>query len=150
MGTEPIIPYAATPEALARLCPDLQNWPQSWRAESSDIALGERIVTFIKPFLLHLLGQDLATKTLRRHRDHLWMLGGEIIRRAYEDPKIRGQSVNKILLQLIDDEGGPLLWPQLSEQQQEAFDATCRKLHRFLNTGAEKLRRPAKTTHRFR
>lgn len=126
---------------MAKLCPDLQNWPQSWHYEPSDIALGQRIVTFIKPFLLHLLGQHLATKTLRRHRDHLWMLGGEIIRRRHEDSNLRRISIENILLHLVNDEGGPLIWPRLSEQQQEAFDATCRKLYRFLNTSAEQLRR---------
>lgn len=150
LGTEPIIPYAATPEALAKLCPDLQNWPQSWCIESPDIALGEHIVTFIKPFLLHLLGQDLATKTLRRHRDHLWMLGGEIIRRRHEDSTLRRISIENILLHLLSDEGGPLIWPRLSEEQQEAFDATCRKLHRFLYARAKKPRGPEKMTHKFR
>ena len=150
LGTEPIIPYAATPEALAKLCPDLQNWPQSWCVEPSDIALGERIITFIKPFLLHLLDQDLATKTLRRHRDHLWMLGGETIRRRQDDFTLRRISIENTVLLLLSDEGGPLIWPRLSEQQQEAFDATCRKLHRFLYTRADKPRGPEKTTHKFR
>src|SRR5665213_4486444 len=76
-------PSIATADALAKLCADLQDWPQRWRGEASDAALGERIIECFKPFLLHLLGQDLATTTLRRHRDHLWMLGGEIIPVSY-------------------------------------------------------------------
>ena len=149
-GIAPIIACLAPHDALAKLCPDLQDWPQSWRCEPSDIALGQRIVTFIKPFLLHLLGQDLATKTLRRHRDHLWMLGGEIIRRRHENSTLRRIAIENVLLHLLNDAGGPLIWPRLSEQQQDAFDATCRKLYRFLNTSANKPRRTAKTTHEFR
>src|SRR5438552_1863099 len=82
VGEAPII---ATADALANLCPDLQDWPQRWRGEASDVALGERILECFKPFLLQLLGKGLATTTLRRHRDHLWMLGGEIIRRCYDE-----------------------------------------------------------------
>ena len=122
---------------MAKICPDFESWPQRWRYEPSDLALGERILACFRPFLLQLLGQGLATKTLRRHRDHLWMLGGEIIRRLHEEPTLQRTSVKTLLLQLIDDECGPLIWPRISEQQQNAFDATCRKLHQFLTTNPE-------------
>jgi hypothetical protein len=126
------MPPAATAEALTKLCPDLESWPQRWRYQDSDIAVGERIVERFTPFLLHLLGQGLATGTLERHRDHLWMLGGEIIRRLHQESSLRRKSINAVILQLIDDECGPLIWPRITEQQQNSFDATCRKLHRFL------------------
>ena len=125
------MPSAAT-EALAKLCPDLASWPQRWHYEDSDIAPGERIVECFTPFLLYLLGQGLATRTLQRHRDHLWMLGGEIIRRLHEQPALRRKSVKTVILQLVDDECGPLIWPRITEQQQNSFDATCRKLYQFL------------------
>jgi hypothetical protein len=68
----PIMPGAVATEALERLCPDLDSWPRRWRGEGSDIAVGERIVAeCLTPFLLHLLGQGLAARTLKRHRDHL-------------------------------------------------------------------------------
>ncbi|XXG31411.1 MAG: hypothetical protein WJ306_02100 [Ferrovum myxofaciens] len=54
----------------------------------SDLAPGHLVVEFFKPFLLHLLARNLAASTLRRHRDHLWMLGGEVIRRRQEDPHL--------------------------------------------------------------
>ena len=122
----------AAADALANLCPDLEEWPQRWAGEPSDLALGKRILACFRPFLLHLLGQGLARPTLRRHRDHLWMLGGEIIRRCYDEPELRHRSAAKILLRFIDDDCGPLIWPKISEQQQNAFDATCRKLYQFL------------------
>lgn len=128
----PIMPPVAAAEALTQLCPDLESWPQRWRAQDCDIAFGERIVECFKPFLLHLLDQGLARKTLTRHRDHLWMLGGEVIRRLQEEPAWLRQPIQTVLLQLIDDECGPLIWPSITEQQQNSFDATCRKLHQFL------------------
>jgi hypothetical protein len=35
-------------------------------------------------------------------------------------------------MQMIDDEGGPLIWPRISETEQKALDTTSRKLYRFL------------------
>ncbi len=32
-----------------------------------------------------LLEKNLSIKTLRRHRDHIWCLGGELIRTRYGD-----------------------------------------------------------------
>lgn len=130
----PIMPRAAHAEALAQLCPDLESWPQRWRYEDSDIALGERLVECFTPFLLYLLEQGLAAKTLTRHRDHLWMLGGEIVRRLHEEPRLRSRSITKVLLQFMDPECGPLIWPRITQQQQDSFDATCRKLYQFLTT----------------
>lgn len=74
-----------------------------------------------------------ATKTLHRHRDNLWLLGGELIRRRYDDPKLKKLSVAKAMDALIEEEGGPLIYPHITEAEQTAFDATCRKLHKFLN-----------------
>ncbi len=128
----PIIPRPLAEESLTTLCPDLQQWPQRWQGEPSDIAPGERLVECFTAFLLHLLRQGLATKTLRRHRDHLWMLGGEIIRRRYEDPALKPKSAHDLVLQFTDDECGPLIWPRITESQQDSFDATCRKLRQFL------------------
>jgi hypothetical protein len=128
----PIMPASAPDPALESLCPDLERWPQSWRYEELDIAYGERIVECFKPFLLDLIEQALTPKTFKRHRDHLWMLGGEIIRRVNEEPTLRRKSIEALLLDLIDDECGPLIWPKITEQQQNSFDATCRKLYQFM------------------
>ncbi len=136
-----IIPAADPGEELADLCQDLDHWPHSWRYDDSDLTFGRQLVECFTPFLLHLLARRLARKTLLRHRDHLWMLGGEIVRRSREDPKLRCQSIHQTLFQFIDDDCGPLLWPSVSEPQQNAFDATCRKLHKFLTTGHKTARR---------
>ena len=127
------MPTAAA-AALAQYCPDLQQWPERWQYEERDIAVGQRIVEFFKPFLLHMIGEKLATKTLHRHRDHLWMLGGELIQRRYDDSQLKTMSVEKAIVLLIQADEGPLIWPSITEAQQESFDATCRKLYKFLNS----------------
>lgn len=126
-----IIAHTVSAQALASYCPDLDNWAESWLFEERDLAPGQRIVEFFKPFLLHLLTQGLASKTVRRHYDHLWMLGGEVIRRRQEDPHLRRLPVEKVTFALLEEDGGPLIWPRISESQQDSFDATCRKLYRF-------------------
>ena len=120
--------------ALAKYCPDLEQWPARWQIDEHDIAAGQRIVEFLTPFLLHLLGEALATKTLHRHRDHLWLLGGELIRRRYDDRKLKKMPVGQAIAELIEEEGGPLIWPRITEAEQNSFDATCRKLYKFLNS----------------
>ncbi|MBP0632921.1 MULTISPECIES: hypothetical protein [unclassified Cupriavidus] len=60
------------------------------------------------------------------------MLGGEIIRRRHEDSDLVSLVTETLLLQMIDDEGGPLIWPRITETEQKAFDTTSRKLYRYL------------------
>lgn len=121
-------------QALLDYCPDIEEWPKRWSYEEGDLAPGCCIVEFFKPFLLYLLAKKLATSTLRRHRDHLWMLGGEVIRRRQEDPCLCRQPVEKVTFDLLEEDGGPLIWPRITEQEQDSFDASCRKFYRFLTT----------------
>ena len=137
MGKVEIVADKDAVHALLDYCPDIENWPKSWSYEESDLAPGRLIVEFFKPFLLHLLAKNLATSTLRRHRDHLWMLGGEVIRRRQEDPKLCRLPVEKATFELLEEDGGPLIWPRITEQQQDSFDASCRKLYRFLSTAPD-------------
>jgi hypothetical protein len=99
-----------------------------------DVAPGEKLVGYFRPFLEHLVrSTDLSPKTIQRHVDHLWVLGGEIIRDLREDPSLRKKNIEQVLLNVIDEEGGPLMYGVSSEQQQRSFDTTCRKLHRFFS-----------------
>ena len=118
---------------LAQYCPDLQTWPERWQFDEPDIAAGYDIVTCFKPFLLDLLGQGLAPKTLRRHRDYLWLLGGELIRERYENRRLKKMPALQAIAALIGEDGGPLIYPRIAEAEQDSFDATCRKLYKFLN-----------------
>jgi len=126
----PIIPLGRS--ALDSVCPDLAKWPELWKIENSDVVVGQRIIEFLEPFLTELSRQGLADKTLARHCDHLEMLGGELIRRRQAEPDLAKQGVEDLLLTLIEEDGGPLLWPRISETAQRSFDATYRKLYRFL------------------
>lgn len=129
----PILPL--TPQDAQRLrqaCPDLDTWPQRWHFNEPDIAIGQQIVAALTPFLLSLLDQGLARRTVSRHRDNLWLLGGEILRRRYEDDELAAMTVPQALKALVADDGGPLIYPSISDAEQDSLDATCRKLHQFL------------------
>ena len=121
-----------TRSANSQACPDLDEWPRTWHVEPADIAIGQQMIAVITPFLLHLLDLGLAKATVRRHRDNLWALGGELVRRRYDDDDLARLDIKDAVQQLIDDEGGPLIYPSISESEQNSLDATCRKLYRFM------------------
>ena len=90
------------------------------------------MVDCFKPFLRHLQNSQLSRKTLRKHRDNLWALGGEIISDLHMTPGCRKQPIEEVVFAALDEEGGPLLSHGQSEAEQRSFDTTCRKLRRFL------------------
>lgn len=98
--------------------------------------MGQQIVEVLTPFLMHLLDRGLAKATVRRHRDNLWTLGGELIRCRYDDEALARKDVRDALQHLIEGDGGPLMWPRITELEQHSLDATCRKLHRFWHESA--------------
>ena len=99
-----------------------------------DLLPGEKLVACFRPFLEALAASDLSPKVIQKHVDNVWSLGGEIIRSLNETPSLRKQSIEQILADRIDDEGGPLVFPLESEESlQRSLDSTCRKLHRFLS-----------------
>ena len=70
-------------------CKDLAEWPRSWMGLPEDLVPGEKMVVYFRPFLEHLVGLGLSRKTMRKHVDNLWVLGGEIIRDLHETPALR-------------------------------------------------------------
>ena len=92
--------------------------------EARDLAPGQQLVDAFRPFLRHLQALTLSSRTLRKHRDNLWLLGGEIISRLYETPRLRKRPMLHIVSEVVDDEGGPLISRGSTEEQQLSFDAT--------------------------
>jgi hypothetical protein len=105
--------------------------------EERDLSPGQQMVECFKPFLRHLLKSGLSRKTLRQHRDNLWLLGGELILDLHEVPRLRKQPMDQVVRATLDDQGGPLISSGASEVQQRSFDMACRKLYRFLDRETE-------------
>ena len=110
---------------------DLDTWPASWMGVKQDLPLGEQLLARFRPFIAHLASSRLSPKTIRKHVTNLWLLGGEIIRDLNDDPSLRKVSPDRLLRTALHSDGGPLIHNGL-EHEQRSFDATCRKLYRFL------------------
>lgn len=100
--------------------------------DERDLVPGQKIIECFLPFLVHLAGSGLTKKTIQKHVDNLWALGGDIIRDLQETPKLRNKPVHELITTIIED-GGPLLYHADSDEQQRSFEATCRKLCRYLH-----------------
>jgi hypothetical protein len=74
-----------------------------------DLPPGETLVICFRPFLEYLASSELSPKTIPKHVDNLWLLGGEIIRDLHPTPSLRNVPVERLLSDLIED-GGPLLY----------------------------------------
>ena len=126
---------AAVRHGLEHYCRDLKGWPQSWMGLEKDLPPGEQLIAFFRPFLEHLASSSLSPKTIQKHVDNMWALGGEFIRELNYDPPLRKKPVEQVLLKMLQY-GGPMLYHG-GEDEQRSFDATCRKFKRFLNETAQ-------------
>src|SRR6202011_4347450 len=108
--------WAPSSDASA-YCRDLDNWPRSWMGLEKDLPPGEELVACLRPFIEHLASSNLSPKTIRRHVDNLWMLGGEIIRDLHYDPSLRKVAVERILRDVVYEDGGPLVHNGSEEEQ---------------------------------
>jgi hypothetical protein len=114
---------------------DLNEWPRTWMGFPKDVPPGEKIVACFRPFLTHLIQLQLSRKTLRKHVNNLWVLGGEIIRKLNDTPSLRKVSIDDLVFDVVED-GGPLPYGCDSEEEGRSFESTCRKLRRFLEQQA--------------
>src|SRR5260370_14440673 len=125
---------SVVPSVLERYCRGLDGWPRSWMGWEKDLPPGEKLVACFRPFLEDLIASDLSPKTIQKHVDNLWALGGEIIRDLNENPSLSRKPIEQILDDRIDDEGGPLVYAMESEEPlQRSFDSPCRYIYRFFS-----------------
>lgn len=62
-----------------------------------------------------MLHDKTSKTTFNRHRDNLWQVGGELIRRRYEDPQLKRLPIDQLIRQLIEEDGGPLISPAATQ-----------------------------------
>jgi hypothetical protein len=111
----------------------MEEWPESWAGEHADVPVGRSLVAIMHSFLIYLHQQDLSAKTLRRHLDNLWLIGGEIIREINYHPRLRAKPARALLIEAVQYGEAPSV-RDLSREEQTAVDATARKLLNFLST----------------
>jgi len=120
--TFPLIEKAEVYESAAESMPGMRHDDEGWKPSEG-----------IERTLLTALTSGLSPRTIRRHVDNLWSLGGEIIRDLHYDKSLRKLPPERLLRQSIHELGGPAIHNG-SDDQQRSFDSTCRKLHRFLES----------------
>jgi len=120
-----------------KLKQEMNDWPNRWAGDDSDLPTGVKIVQTMHSFLLAMVEEGLAPTTINRHLSNLWLLGGEIIYRIHDDRKLKKASGKEVILEFVDEEGGPLSKHLSSEEEQKPFNGTCRKLYRFLKKGSK-------------
>jgi hypothetical protein len=96
-----------------------------------DVAYGEGIIEICKPFVEELLLRH-SLKTVKRHLNNLWLLGGELIRSINMDPEDRVKTPMDLLLENIDETGGPSCRHLETDEDFRSYDATCKKLFKFI------------------
>jgi len=109
----------------------MDRWPESWQCTGRDIPAGEALVVQIKPFVEYLQRSGLTRKTVKRHLDNLWAIGGEIVRSINEEPEKRKRPPREVLFEAIEIGEAPLC-RDASEAEQRSLDATARKLKKFM------------------
>jgi hypothetical protein len=119
-------------KSFAKLCPDFELWPRRWMGSPEDVPFGEKIVDIFRAFIEDLIESKYAEKTIRKHIDNLWLLGGEIVRKINFDPDLRNSNPLALLMESIGPDGGPYCRHLDTEAEMDSFDATCRKLFKFL------------------
>jgi hypothetical protein len=119
--------------AVEIYCKDIEKWPESWKIVKQDIKCGNEIVesVFIA-FIEFIIDKGLARKTIKKHIDNLWLLGGEIIDRVNRDEELKKLEPKLLVQEFIDDEGGPYLRHIDTEAEIKSFDSTCKKLFKFM------------------
>ena len=65
-----------SPSLLEQYCRGLDGWPRSWMGWEKDLPPGEKLVACFRSFLEDLVASDLSPKTIQKHVDNLWALGG--------------------------------------------------------------------------
>jgi hypothetical protein len=97
-----------------------------------DIPFGEKIIDIFRPFVEDLVESKYTERTIRKHIDNLWLLGGDLVREINTDPELRNSDVLELLMENIGLDGGPYCRHLETEAELDSFDATCRKLFKFL------------------
>jgi len=96
-----------------------------------DKVFGEKLVVELRPFIDTLMSRGFSKRTMDRHLNNLFLMGGEIIRDISMDEDYDADPASVLRDAVMCGEGS-LCRHLHTEEDQRTYDATCRKLHKFL------------------
>jgi len=108
----------------SEIYPNFEQWPESWEDLPESLPYGREILELMRPFIVQLIDKGLTRKTIKKHMDNLWLFGGEVIRNVSMDEEYHMPAIQKIR-ESID-----------ADAEETAYNASCKKSHRFLNSKA--------------
>lgn len=119
-------------ELLLQYCKDIEEWPNRWEIDESDVIIGKAINEYFKLFLLYKIEQGRTRKTIRITGNYLWALGGELIRQINNDEKERKLAAKDLILKYVDEGGGPYWRHASSELDHAKYDSVCKQFFKFI------------------
>lgn len=119
-------------DLLLKYCKDINDWPDKWEIDELDIEIGKAIVEQFKLFLIEKIEEGRTKKTIKMYVLYLWVLGGELISRINENETEHSLSARELILQYIDESGGPY-WRHANDESDHArYDSICKQLFKFM------------------
>ena len=79
LAYEYVMPRPSGPRDLKVYLAPMADWPRSWAGTEEDVPIGAGLVDLLKAFVRDLHERGLSHKTIRRHLDNAWSIGGEVI-----------------------------------------------------------------------
>ena len=114
---------------------DIRQWPDSWKGDDRDLIPGNLILGVFIHYLNAMVDKGRARATVTKHGDYLWALGGEIIRNLNDQKLDPNPDAYRLILNYVDNAGGPYWRHANSEDDLRQFDSVCRALYKCLTLG---------------
>ncbi|MDF1579202.1 MAG: hypothetical protein P1P74_00305 [Desulfuromonadales bacterium] len=111
---------------------DFDRWPRSWMGVAEDLAHGRKLLPWFAGFLQSLYAEGLSKKTFAQYRDHLWSLGGTIIRQVSLDEEYQDDPLEKLRESVADDGILPDHYDQMTQAELNSFERMCRRFEKYL------------------
>ncbi len=112
--------------------PDFDRWPTSWMGVAKDLAYGKKLMPWFAGFLQALYEEGLSRKTFAQYRDHLWSLGGTIIREVSLYEEYQTDPLKKLRESVADNGILPDHYDQMTRAELNAFERMCRRFEKYL------------------
>lgn len=112
--------------------PDLSDWPQSWMGIKEDLEYGRKLLPYFVELLQSLYDEGLPRKAFEQYRDHLWLLGGSIIRRVSNFEEYHIDPLEKLLDSVSCDGILPDHHDQIGGRELRGFSSMCRRFETYL------------------
>lgn len=119
-------------ESLRVWAPDLDRWPESWMGVAEDLAYGKKLLPWFAGFLQALYAKGLSRKTFAQYRDHLWSLGGTIIREISLYDEYQTDPLVKLRESVADEGILPDHYDQMTHAELKAFERMLRRFEQYL------------------